>query len=179
MNSPIKFLFLPTIAVIFLLTLPDTRMLLAALLPPQLPWAISAQRERSAEPGNHTAAHQHQPLRSRLPSHGAVSRQEQPVEVGRWACQKAEGADIARSRQRERPSRDRRETGESWEWPIAAELRELHGFPSCYCFGLFCPQLHTSLCKCSSKGSSPLDYLATWSTENELNIFTLTCPSFQ
>lgn len=178
MNSPIKFLFLPTIDVIFLLTLPDTHTLLAAHLPPWLFWAINMHRKRSAEHSNHTTAHQQQPLLSGLPPHRAVSQQEQPGKTGRWACWKPEGVGVAGSGHGERLSRERRETGKPCEWSMAAEPRAPQGFPCC-CFGLLCPEPHTFLCKCTNLGSSPLRYVITWSTGNGLNIFTLTYPNFK
>lgn len=76
MNSAVKFLFLPTIDVIFLLTLPDTYPLLVAHLPALLLWAINVCCWRRAKHSNHTAAHWQQPLLSGLPSHRAVSWQE-------------------------------------------------------------------------------------------------------
>lgn len=70
-------------------------------------------------------------------------------EMGGWACQKPEGVGMAGSGQGERPSRERRETGEPWEWSTVAKPRALQGFPCCCCcFGLLCPESHAFLCKC-------------------------------
>lgn len=178
MSSPTKFLFLSTIDVILLLTLPDTGTLLAAHLPARLLWPINMHHEHR----NHTAPHkQQQPLLliSGLPSHGTVSQQEQLGEIGRWARRKPEEVGIAGSGRGERPDRERRETGESWRWCAAAKPWTMQAFPSCCCFSLLCPELHTCLCKCSSTGISPLCYVATWNTGNKLNILTLTYLSFK
>lgn len=177
MNSAVKFLFLPTIDVIFLLTLPDTYPLLVAHLPALLLWAINVCCWRRAKHSNHTAAHWQQPLLSGLPSHRAVSWQGKVGEMGKQACWKAEFAWQYWDQATWKTIRGKRETGESSEWPREpaphTEPRALQAFPCCYCF---CPEwdLCRAMLFCANDSAWrhwPLHYVATWCSGNKLTVF--------
>lgn len=180
MNSAVKFLFLPTIDVIFLLTLPDTYPLLVAHLPALLLWAINVCCWRRAKHSNHTAAHWQQPLLSGLPSHRAVSWQGKVGEMGKQACWKAEFVWQYRDQAMWKTICGKRETGECLEWPQEpaphTEPRALQAFPGCYCF---CPEwdLCSAMLFCANDSAWrhwPLHYVATWCSGNKLTVFTVT-----
>lgn len=119
----------------FSLTLPDTRTLLVAHLPAQLLWAVTA---RCWAQQSH-----HSPLAAAPFKWIAFPRgcfpEEQWGEMGRWACRRLEGVGMVGSGQGERPSRERRETGEPWERSMAAKP----WVPRGHCFGFLCPESHT------------------------------------
>lgn len=170
MNSPIKFLFLPTIDVIFLLTLPDTRTLLVAHLPAQLPWAINTQHWAQQSHHSPVAAAPFKGISFTWGSFTAGAARGDgkvgmPKEVGTVGSGK------------DHPGKEVRLVSPgSGPWQLS--LRHRRASPAAALASS--AQNHTLFCvNALARGVHLLVMLPTWNTGNELNVFTLTYPNFK